>query len=131
MGAFWKAAAIVILTVILGATISKTEKDIALVLSAAACCFVALTAMEYLSEVVAFLWELGSLSETGGSLLNPLLKIAGVAILTELTSMISADAGNASLGKAMQILGNTVILVLSIPILNAFLAIIQEMLRFS
>lgn len=128
MEAFWKAAAILILTVIFGAAIGKTEKDISVVLSVAACCIVMMVALQYLSDVVAFLWELGNSGAEGNPFLSILLKISGVALVTELSSLLSADAGNSSLGKAMQILGNAVILFLSLPIFEAFLSMIQEIL---
>jgi len=130
MEAFWKAAAIILVTIILGATIGKTEKDIFLVLTVAACCIVLVVAMEYLLEIVGFLWRLAGSSEYGRSYMDILLKISGVAIMTEWIGMIGADAGNSALGKAMQILGNAAILVLSLPLFEAFLAIIQEIMEY-
>ena len=115
MEPFWKAAAVILLTVILSVTLGKTEKDIALVLSIVACCIILVIALRYLSEVISFLWELGNAGDWGNSFIGSLLKIAGVALTMELTGLISADAGNSALGKAMQILGNAVILYLSLP----------------
>ena len=126
---FWKASAIVILAVILGTAIGKTEKDIAVVLTAAVCCMVAVIALHYLSDVISFLWRLNRSVESRIPFLVPLLKIAGVAILSELISLISSDAGNASLGKAIQILGNTVMLFLALPFFEAFYSTVQEILR--
>lgn len=126
---FWKMAAIAILTVIFSTTISKTEKDISLVLSIAASSLVLLTAMRYLSELIDFLWQMNNNAVWKNPFLEPLLKISGVALMTELTSLISSDAGHSSLGKAMQILGNTVILVLTIPVFESFFAVVQELLR--
>lgn len=131
MADFWKAAALVILAVILGCTIGKTEKDIAVVLSALVCCLVAGTTLGYLSEVLTFLWKLGGSLSGRHSFLEPLLKIAGVSLLSELISLLSADAGNASLRKAMGILGNAVILFLALPIFEAFYSIVQELLRIA
>ena len=131
MEAFWKAAALPILAVILGCTIGKTEKDIAVVLSALVCCLVAGTALGYLSEVLTFFRKLGSTLGSGQSFPEPLLKIAGASVLTELISLLSADAGNASLGKAMGILGNAVILFLALPFFEAFYSIVQELLRIA
>ena len=131
MEELWKAAAIVILTVILGAAVGRTEKDIAVVLTATACCIVAAAAVRYLSDVVVFLWQLSNAAETGNLFLEHLLKITGVALLTELTCLISTDAGNASLGKAIQILGKAVILVQALPVFEAFLAIVQDILRYA
>lgn len=126
---FWKMAAIAILTVIFSTTISKTEKDISLVLSIAASSLVLLTAMRYLSELIDFLWQMNNNAVWKNPFVEPLLKISGVALMTELTSLISSDAGHSSLGKAMQILGNTVILVLTIPVFESFFAVVQELLR--
>ena len=129
MADFWKASALVILAVILGTTIGKTEKDITVVLIAAVCCMVAGIAVHYLSDVISFLWQLNRTVESRIPFLEPLLKITGVAMLSELIARISSDAGNASLGKAMQILGNTVILFLALPFFEAFYSTIQEILR--
>jgi len=128
MEGYWKAAAVIILTLILGTTVGKTEKDIALVLTVTACCGVVMVAMQYLSEVIGFLWKLGSNTGYQNSLMDTLLKITGVALMTELTGLLSSDAGNSSLGKAMQILGTSAILFLSLPLLEAFLSIIQELM---
>lgn len=125
---YWKACAIMILTVVLGAALGKTEKDLSVVLTLAACCIILMVALEYLSDILVFLWELGSGIGDRNPFTGILLKIAGVALVTEVSSLLSADAGNSSLGKAMQILGNSVILFLSLPILEGFLEIIREIL---
>ena len=125
---YWKACAIMILTVVLGAALGKTEKDLSVVLTLAACCIILMVALEYLSDILVFLWELGSGIADRNPFTGILLKIAGVALVTEVSSLLSADAGNSSLGKAMQILGNSVILFLSLPILEGFLEIIREIL---
>ena len=130
MEIFWKAAAISLLTVILGAAIGKTEKDLALVLSLMGCCGILLAAMPYLSEVITFFWQLSNRFSLQNSTGEALLKISGVALVTELTGLVSADAGSSSMAKALQLLGNTVILFLSIPLLETFLSVIQEILGF-
>ena len=129
MEAYWKAAAIVILTIILGITLEKSQKDIAVALIITACCAVIMVALRYISEVINFLWELTEATGNPNSFLNTLLKITGVALMTEFTGFISSDAGNSSLAKAMQFLGTSVILYLSIPIFEAFFSMIQEILR--
>lgn len=130
METFWKVTAIIILTVILGITIGKTEKDIAVVLTIVACCIVMIVVLQYLSEVITFLWSLGNDAEGQDSIMEILLKISGVALMTELTGLISADAGNSSLAKAMEILGNAAILFLSLPLFKTFFTMIQEIMGF-
>ena len=129
MELFWKAAVAVILTVILGVTIGKTERDISVALTATACCIVLMIGLQYLSEVIAFLWRLGAVNEEPASFWNTLLNISGVALMTELTGLISSDAGNHSLAKAMEILGNAAVLYLSLPVFETFFAMIQDILK--
>lgn len=129
MDAFWKAAAVILLSIILSITIGKTEKDLAVVLTITACCLVLFLAMRYLSEVIGFLWKLGDSFGYENPFLETLLKITGVSLMTEFIAVLSADAGNSSLEKAMQILGTSVILFLSLPLFESFFAIIQEVVR--
>lgn len=128
MEAFWKAAAVIILTIILGVSLGRKEKDISVVLSVVGCCMVLMVAVSYLSEVISFLWKIGNSTSFQNPFLGTLMQISGVALVTELTSLISSDAGNSALGKAMQLLGNAVILFLSLPLFDGFFTIIQEFL---
>lgn len=128
METFWKAIAVIILTVILGVTLGKTEKDISVVLSVTACSIIMIIAMQYLEEVIAFLWQLSSKESEQIPSIKIILKITGVALVTELTTLISSDAGNSALGKAVEILGNAAILNLALPLLETFLTILQELM---
>ena len=128
METFWKAIAVIILTVILGVTLGKTEKDISVVLSVTAYSIIMIIAMQYLEEVIAFLWQLSSKESEQIPSIKIILKITGVALVTELTTLISSDAGNSSLGKAVEILGNAAILNLALPLLETFLTILQELM---
>lgn len=128
METFWKAIAVIILTVILGVTLGKTEKDISVVLSVTACSIIMIIAMQYLEEVIAFLWQLSSKESEQIPSIKIILKITGVALVTELTTLISSDAGNSALGKAVELLGNAAILNLALPLLETFLTILQELM---
>lgn len=128
MDAFWKAAAGVLLAVILGLTIGKQEKDIAALLSIAVCCMVAILAVNYLEPVFDLLRELESVGELQGDMLGILLKAAGIVLVTELAGMICSDAGNGSLGKMLQMLGSAAVLYLSVPIFNVLLTLIRDIL---
>ena len=72
--------------------------------------------------------QLENLGNLNGELIRILLKIAGIGILTEITSMVCSDAGNSSMGKTLQLLGNVVILWLSVPIFNMLMDLLQEIL---
>lgn len=130
MEMIWKAAAIVMLTVILSAAVGKAERDIAIVLVAAACCGVSCMAVYKLEEVITFLWSVGRSVEYQNAYTGTLLKITGVAVVAEITSLFGMDAGCSSLQKAMQLLGNAMILSLALPLFENFTSIVQEILNF-
>ena len=127
MTLFWKASAVLILTVILGAAIGK--KEIMIVLSTTACSMIVIMGLRTLSDLIVFLNRISNEVNYESFLSGILLKITGVALVSELTGLISADAGNASLEKAIQFLGNAVALSLALPLFEAFYDIIQELLR--
>ena len=128
METFWKAAAIVLITVILGLALGKQEKDIATVLTLTGCCILRIFAVSYLEPVLDLLQELESVGQLQSGMLGILLKAVGIALTAEISAMICSDAGNNSLGKTLQMLGSAVIVYLSIPIFQAFLTLIREIL---
>lgn len=128
MDTFWKAAAAVLLVVVLVPAVAKTEKDISVLLTMAVCCLVAAAAFSYLEPVLDLLWELKALGDLSGEMLGILMKAVGIGLVAEIAGMICADAGNGSLGKTLQILASAAILYLSIPLFQAFLTLVQEIL---
>lgn len=128
MVTFWKVAAAILITVVLGLAVGKQEKDIAVLLAMAACCMAGAAAVSYLEPVLDLLWELEALGQLQGGMLGILLKAVGITLVAETAGMICADAGNGSMGKMLQMLGSAVILYLSIPIFQAFLTLIREIL---
>ena len=128
MDTFWKTAAAVLISAILCLSIGKREQDFSLLLSLAVSSMVAVTAIHYLLPILDFLRELEALGSLQSGMLDLLLKAIGIGLLTELTSLICSDAGLASLGKTLQLLGNTAILFLSLPIFKSLLTLIREIL---
>ena len=128
MALYWKAAAGVLLAVILGIVLGKKEKDLSVMLSMAVCAMGAMIALSFLEPVIEFLDQLAQLGDLQGNMLGILLKAMGIGLVTEITGLICSDAGNASLGKTIQMLGSAVILWLSLPVFNALLDIIQQIL---
>ena len=128
MSEFWKTTSIVLLTVILGLAVGKTERDISAVLSLVAACIAAGVAVTILEPVLNYLVELQRLFHLPDDLISILLKAVGIALVAELSASICADAGNASLGKMLQILGGAAVLTLSVPMFRTLMTIIKEMI---
>lgn len=128
MDDFWKTTALVLLTVILSLSLDKTERDISAVMGIIALCIAACAAVTILNPVLNYLVELQRLFHLPDDLISILLKAVGIALVAELSASICADAGNASLGKMLQILGGAAVLTLSVPMFRTLMTIIKEMI---
>lgn len=122
---FWKTAAGILIAVVLVLAVGKQEKDIALLLTMAVTIMAALAAFTYLEPVLDFLYRLEQLGDLQSGVLGTLLKITGISLVTELAGMICRDSGNSALAQGMHLLGSSVILSLSLPILETLLNLIQ------
>ena len=128
MDMFIRATAGILVAVVLGMTLAKQGKDISLLLVIAVCCMIFTACGHYLAQVVSFLEKLQAIGQLNSEILTVLMKATGIGILSELTGHICADAGNASLGKALQILSVTVILWLALPLFSELLTLTEEIL---
>lgn len=128
MDIFIKAAAGVLIAVVLVLALSKQGKDISLLLTIAVCCMLVSAAITYLQPVTDFLGRLQSIGQLDSETLTILMKAVGIGLLAEITGLICTDAGNASLGKALQMLATAVILWMSIPLLNELIELIDKIL---
>lgn len=128
MSVYLKACGAVLIGVILILIVSKSSKDLALVLAAAVCVMVALTAMEYIRPVLEFLTKLEDLGNLDHSMIRILLKVSGIGLITEICSLVCADSGNASVGKVMKLLGSSVMIWLSLPLYTMLIELLQRIL---
>ena len=126
MEPFWKAATLALIAGVLSLTLKNQDKEYAVLLCIAACLMVTAITVTYLNPVFAFLKELETLGDLRGDMLAILIKALGVGLASEIASMICTDAGNASLTKAIQLLGGAVILYLSVPMFSALMDLIQK-----
>lgn len=128
MDLFFKASGLILTTVVLSLFLGKMEKDMAVLMSIAACCITGAAAFYYLEPVVSFLSDLASFGNLQNGILATLLKVAGIALIAEVACTICTDAGNGSLGKMLQLLSSGVILYLSIPVFQVLLDLLTEIL---
>ena len=127
MELYWKCAAGALVGVVLMLTLGR--KDLGLALSLTVCAMVSLGAMAYLEPVVDLIRRLEELGSLNSELLTILFKAVGLGLITELAAMVCTDSGNASLARALQLLGTAAVLWLSLPLFEALLALIGEILE--
>ena len=128
MDIFVKGCAAVLLTVILGLSLSKGWKEAGILLTICVVCMVFAAALHYLKPVIAMIRNIQKETGLDGDLLNALLKIVGIGLTAEIAELICNDAGNAGLGKVVGLLGTSVILWLCVPLVTQLLDLIRKIL---
>lgn len=129
MDNFIKAAAVVLVTVVMCLILSKQGKDYSAVLVICVSCMIAVVAMGYIQNILAFINKLISAGNLNQDLIEILYKTVGIGFLTEITSMICTDAGNTALAKSIQFLSSAVILWLCIPLFTQLLELVEGVLK--
>jgi stage III sporulation protein AD len=128
MGIFLKATACTLVGLIMYLVLSKQGKDISVLLAIAICCMLASAAIQYIEPVISLVNRLQQISGIDSELVQIMLRVVGIGLLTEITSVICTDAGNMALGKTLQLLASGVVLWLSVPLFNRFVDLIEEIL---
>ena len=88
----------------------------------------AVLALTYLKPVIELTKQLQQMVGLDRDMLQILLKAVAIGIIGEIAGLICTDTGNAALGKAMQLLSASVVLWLSVPMIEALLELLKEML---
>ena len=128
MDTVWKGAACAVLALVLGIAVEKKDKDISILLSIAVCCMLCGAALQYLQPVFSFFQTLQTAAGLDSDLLGILLKVVGIGMVCQISTLVCNDAGNAALGKALQLLSAAVILWISIPLMQSLLSLIEDIL---
>ena len=125
MEVYWKALGGILIALILGLALGK---DMSVLLSLAVCAMGTAVAVSYMEPVIQLLKQLQNLSAIKSDTMEVLFKILGIALLSEITGMICVDAGNSAAQKMLKILSYAGILWVSIPVLEAVILLLQQIL---
>lgn len=125
---YFRCAAAGVVCVILSLSLRGKNSEIALVLTLACCCMMALCAVRLIEPGVAFLERISSIGKLDSNLLQILLKIVGIGFIGEITAAICADSGNGAVGKTLQLLSTAVILYLSLPLFSQLLDLVERIM---
>lgn len=128
MDIYLKVTAGILMTAILSIVLSKQGADISLLLTICVCSMVILATSVYFKPILEFANRLIEVGQLNDALLEVLLKVVGIGLISQIAGFICVDAGNQSLGKALQILTTAVILCISVPLLEEMLSLIESVL---
>jgi stage III sporulation protein AD len=128
LDALYKIISIAIITCVACLIVKPIKSDFAILISIVGGIIILLYCTSFLSQIFEVFNDIISLSGINSSLYTILVKIIGIAYLTEFSAGICNDTGNSSLGDKVILGGKIVILVMSIPIVTSILEIVVEIL---
>ena len=79
-------------------------------------------------EILSLLRQLAETAEISDALLAPMLKVLGIEVVTNLVANICRDAGEGGVASAVELTGAICALYTSIPVIQAVLILIEELL---
>ena len=127
MELFLQAAAIAVITVVLTSLLKKTNRELALLLTLAACILIGVFFMRLAEPIVDFLSKLRNLAGLDKTLMTPMLKTIGIGFLTQISATVCADAGENAIAKLVEICGGVLALYVALPLLEAVLDMVEQM----
>ncbi len=124
---FLKIAGIALTAALLGSVLDKREHALAMALGLLACAMALFGAIKGFQPAARFLEELSALSGIGGAYLEPLVKTAGIGIVTQIACAVCADCGQNALAKIAELCGTVAALCATLPLLRSVLDLIGQM----
>lgn len=128
MDDFLKASGLILVSLILCLVLSVQNKSLSTVLVIGVCCMVCLSALGYIRPIIDFITNLQDVGGLDPQVVGVVVKSVGIGILSEIVTLICADAGISALGKTLQLLSSAIIIWLSIPLLNGLMDLIGQIL---
>ena len=128
MNVFWKSAAGVLTAVILWININKSNKDISLLMTLCVSAMAIIAATGLFQPVVSFIKKLQRTSGLDVDLVSVVLKVVGVGVITDISVMVCKDAGNESLGRTLQFVSTATVLMVSVPVFERLLTLLDKIL---
>ena len=105
------------------------KREYAIAVTVGATVLLALYGVSSLKSIIERIEELQESIGVGEEYLTILLKMVGIAYLTQLVVSICRDAGNGAVAAQINMVGKISMLLVSFPVLEALLKTVGEMLR--
>lgn len=127
MSEFIKIAGISIAVAILAGVMDQRDHSIAVALSLLSCALALCGCIQSFRPAADIIEELTKLSGLGGDYLEPMVKTAGIGIITQIACAICTDCGQNALSRMSELCGTAAAICMTLPLLRCVLDLIQKM----
>ena len=113
-----------IMALIISVIMKQYKPEFAIYVSIVAGILIIFLVLDKITGIVTLLTNLSKKTGMNAEYLSILLKITGIAILTEFAVSICKDAGEAAIASKVDLGGKIIVISMSIPIISALLELI-------
>ena len=92
MELFWKAAAAVLIAVILILVLGRQERDLAILIAIAVCTMTGICMVQFLEPVLEFLHTLQDVSFSDPGIFKSLMKLLGISLVCEISASVCTSS---------------------------------------
>ena len=108
--------------------VKQYRPEFTMYVSVAAGTIILLLVMDKLSSIIDLLTNLANKTSVNNEFIFLLIKITGIAILTEFASSVCKDSGETAIASKVDMGGKIIIIAMSIPIIASLLETILKVL---
>lgn len=123
-----KIIGIGLLALIIIVILKQYKPEFAIYVSMVAGVLILVLSIQKLTGIINLLQSLANKTYINKSFLSILLKITGIAFITEFAVSICSDAGEKAIASKIEIGSKVIIIAMSIPIISSLLELIVEIL---
>ena len=123
-----KIIGIGLISLVIAIILKQYRPEYAIYVSIIAGVLILFLAMDKLSGIINLLKSISDKTYINKQFLGILLKITGIAIITEFAVSICADAGEKAIATKIEIGSKVIIIAMSVPIISSLLELIIEIL---
>ena len=123
-----KIIGIGLLALIIIVILKQYKPEFAIYVSMISGVLILVLAIQKLTGIINLLQSLANKTYINKSFLSILLKITGIAFITEFAVSICSDAGEKALASKIEIGSKVIIIAMSIPIITSLLELVIEIL---
>ena len=116
-----KIIGIGIMALIIAVIIKQYKPEFAIYASIITGAIIIFLVLDKITSIISLLTNLSKKTGINAEYLKILLKITGIAILTEFAVSICKDAGETAIASKVELVGRILIIALSIPIISTLL----------
>ena len=123
-----KIIGIAFLAVIIILILKQYRPEYAMYVSIIAGALIILLSLGKLNGIITLLNTISSKTSANGQFLSILLKITGIAFLTEFAVSVCKDSGESAIASKVELGGKIIIIAISIPIITSLLETVLKVL---